>query len=453
MKRTLRNIALVLVMVMALSCLAACGNDSTAATTEPAGSMPIIDVTQPGTAVTAPGMVIVDIPTETLPAIVAAEATTQWPEAFELLTYLNVLTSADAAAFAEPLTGEIANRALTAMGLSSSKIAADAASVTGAEFFAEVMKLLGYKISDEAEMLNKANMINLDRGNYNMDTSAALTVEQAANILRAAMLSYTVDANGVSTGAKLAANMGVEHVVLPDYNEPFNRPGSKWVSTADGSDITGEYTDVPLVILGSAPCWCDILVELGYALDDPANELYIPKYFRNTTDGGQMSEQFWKAHNGDNMHGNCSTDFTGTQAGTAEIYEVADYEYRNVFMNTFLGVSDEEGLNIYGFERAIYGPYTEATRPEYGYYICHHYWNAYGMGQGYEVVCPANIIEGTLTAGDTMTTTVDDVQYENAQSFAYGKTLTTAPVNAGSSFYFMTNRYGFMIGCTETPVA
>ena len=400
-----------------------------------------------------PGMVIVDIPTETLPAIVPAAAVTQFPEAFELLTYLNVLTSADAAAYSAPLTGEVANRALTALGLSSSKIDAAATSVTGAQFLAEVMKLLGYKISDEAEMLAKANMINLDRGFYNMDTSAALTIEQAANILRSAMLSYTVDGSGYSTGMKLAASKGVEHVVLTEYNEPFNRPGSKWVSTADGADITGEYTDIPLVILGNAQSWCNILVELGYALDDPANELYIPKYFRNSTDGGQLSEQFWKAHNGEGMHGTCSTDFTGTQAGTAEIFEIADYEYRNVFMNTFLGISNEEGLNIHGFERAVYGPYTEATRPEFGYYICHHYWNAYGMGQGYEVVCPATVIEGTLDAGDSLTTTVNGTQYENAQSYTWGKTLTTAPVNVGSTYYFLTNRYGFMIGCSETPIA
>lgn len=447
MKRKLFSLtALLLCLVLTLSCIAGCA-DTPADPTDP-------DPTEKGTegSYSPPGIVITPTdPTEPLPEPIPQEETTDFAEAFDLLIYLNVLNETDAAAYAEALTGEQAVRALTALGVASSGIAADAQTVTGAQFLADIVKLLGYSIADEAEMLAKAESIHLTRGFWNFDASAAVTVEQAANIMLSALQTYTVDSAGLSTGVKLAASMDVEHVVLTEYDEPFNRPGSTWVSASTGESVTGEYTAIPLVVFGDTTCWCDILVALGFEKDDPANDQHIPKYFRNTTDGSQLTEKFWKHHNGDGGHSECENDYTGGQDATLEIFEIDDYEFRNVIMNTFLGISDENGFTIYGFERAQYGPYTEETRPAYGAYITHHYWNAYGLGSGYEVVEPATVVSGSLTEGNVLTTTIDGVEYTNGQSYSYGKKLTTAPANAGKQYYFLLDRYGFLLGCSETP--
>lgn len=447
MKQKMRyTIALLLCAALILSCLAGCANtsadptDDTSAPSETkGGGLDIGIVVKP-----------TDEP-EPLPEPIPAEKVTQFPEAFELLVYLKAMTDADAAAYDQNLTGAQANTALAALGLSSSTIAKDAQTVTGAQFLGETMKLLGYNIASEADMLDKAEKVHLTRGFWQFDSAAVLTVESAANILLSALKTYTVDAVGLSTGAKLAASLNVEHVVLTEYDDPFNRPGSTWVSTTDGSSVTGEYVDIPLVVFGTTASWCNILVALGFELDDPANDQHIPKYFRNTVDGGMLSEKFWKHHNGEEGHSECQNDFTGGQDATLEVYEIADYEYRNVIMNTFLGVSDENGFTIYGFERAEYGPYVEQTRPTYGVYITHHYWNGYGMGSGYEVVGPATVVQGVLTSGNTTHTVIDGVEYENGQSYSYGKKLTTAPANAGKTYYFLLDRYGFMLGCSETP--
>lgn len=448
-QKTRHSIALLLCAALILSCFAGCATATPTPTEAPAPTEP----TKGSNGGINIG--IVTRPTEEpepLPEPIPTEKVTQYPEAFELLIYLNAMTAADAAAYDQKLTGAQANAALAALGLTGSTIAADAASVTGAQFLAQVMKLLGYNITSEADMLSKAIKIHLTRGFWQFDPTAELTVEYAANILRSALNTYTVDATGLTTGVKLAASLNVEHVVLTEYDDPFNRPGSTWVSTTDGKNVTAEYIDIPLVVFGTSTSWCDILVGLGFELDDPANDQHIPKYFRNTMDGGMLSEKFWKHHNGEGGHSECQNDFTGGQDATLEIYEIADYEYRNVCMNTFLGVSDETGFSMYGFERAVYGPYITAERPTYGVYIGHHYWNAYGMGSGYEVVGVATVIKGTLTSGNTTHTVIDGVEYENGQSYSYGKKLTTAPANVGKTYYFLLDRYGFLLGCSETPV-
>lgn len=439
MKHNIHSLtALLLSVLMVLSFAAGCGSKP-ADTTKPDDG----DIDVPGIII-RPGD-----PTDAVPEPVPQAPVTAFPEAFELLIYLGGMTQEDADAFAEDMTGAQAAKALTALGASPA-ISSSAATVTGAQLLGEVMKLLGYQISGESEMLAKAAQLCLTRGFYKFDAAAPLSVEQGANILLSALQSYKVDESGLSTGEKLGASKGVEHVVLTEYDEPFNRPGSKWVSTSDGSDVTGEYTAVPLAVFGTTTSWCDILVALGFALDDPANEQYIPKYFRNCDDGSQLTERFWKAHNGENGHGTCQTDYTGGQDALMEIYEVADYEYRRVVMNTYLGVSDVYGLTVYGFDKAEFGPYTEETRPAYGFWVCHHYWNAYGLGSGYEVMEPATVIHGTLTEGTADTTTIDGVEYTNGQSFSYGKRLTVAPGNVGQQYYFLLDRYGFVIGCSET---
>lgn len=458
MKRSLRSLtAFLLCVVLLLSCLAGCAKapkeepqePEKEETSEPEKSQsatPI--VTAP---VTTPAVVVVEKEPVVLPDPIVPEPSTKFPEAFDLLVYLSVLTEEDAAAYDQPMTGEQASRALTALG-TSPMVAADAATVTGAELLNAVMNLLGYVTADETEMLAKAEKLHLTRGFFNFDPAAELTVEQGANILLSALQTYTVDDSGTSTGIKLAANMGVTHIVLTEYDEPFNRPGSTWIDAATGTPVTGEYTAIPLVVFGTTTCWCDILVALGFEKDDPANDMHIPKYFRNSTDGSQLTEKFWKHHNGEEGHGECMNDYTGGQDATLEIYEIDDYEFRNVIMNTFLGVSKDDGLTIYGFERNEWGPYTEETRPAHGVYITHCYWNAYGLGNGYEVVEPATVLVGTLNEGNVMTTTIDGVQYENSQTYGFGKKLTTAPVNVGKQFYFLLDRYGFVLGCSETPV-
>ena len=123
-----------------------------------------------------------------------------------------------------------------------------------------------------------------------------------------------------------------------------------------------------------------------------------------------------------------------------------------IIQNTFLGVSDGTQITLYGFERSEYGPYTDEKVPPKGVYICHNYWNAYGLGSGYEVVEHAHVIHGKLGGGNVLKTIIDGVEYENAQSYGYGKKLSTAPVNTGKEFYFYLDRYGFILGCSQEPV-
>ena len=222
-QKTRHSIALLLCAVLILSCFAGC----TTATPTPTQAPTPTEPTKGSSG--GINMEIVTRPTEEpepLPEPIPAEKVTQYPEAFELLIYLNAMTAADAGAYDQKLTGAQANTALTALGLTGSTIAADAASVTGAQFLAQVMKLLGYNITSEADMLTKAGKIHLTRGFWQFDPTAELTVEYAANILRSALNTYTVDATGLTTGVKLAASMNVEHVVLTEYDDPFNRPGS-----------------------------------------------------------------------------------------------------------------------------------------------------------------------------------------------------------------------------------
>ena len=443
MKRSTRStVSLLLCALLALTCLAGCGKDS-GKQTEPTNT-PVVN----------PG--VVTTPTETAPQTVpepeVKDPVTAYPEAFELLEYLKVLTAEDAAAFSQNLTGEIATRALSAIG-ASTKISASAETVTGTQFLGDVMKLLGYKTSGDEAMLDAANRkAHLTRGFYAFDGSAALTVEQAANILDNALQAYIVDGSGNSTGTKLCESFKVAHFVISEYEEPFNRPGSTWMSTETNQPVTGEYTAQPVVILGNTTSWCDILHALGFDKDDPANDQHIPKYFRLSVDGGQLTEKFWKHHNGDDGHSECANDFTGEQDASLEIYMIDDYEFRSIYAHNFLAVSDENGLTVYGFERSEYGPYTEASRPAYGIYIAHHYWNAYGMGNGYEIMEPAQELKGTLSEGNVLTTTIDGQEYQNGQSYSYGKKLTTAPANMGKEYTFLLDRYGFLLGCVEAPV-
>lgn len=452
MKFKLRTIlALLLSLILALSCLAGCAPEtpnttestpSTEATKKPTNSNPVI-ITKPTE------------PPETLPTPQEQVAATQFTEAFDLLNYLEVFNETDTLNWDKELTGEQATRALTKLGIAKSGIDASAATVTGAKLLTAIVKHLGYAPADEAAALAQAEKLNLDRGFWNFDAAANLTVEQAANILLSALQCYLVDSAGVSTGEKLSDSMGVAHVVLTEYDEPFNRPGSTWISSTTGESVTGEYTAVPVAVFGTTASYCDIMCALGFGLDDPDYDQHIPKYFRLCVDGGILSERFWKSHNGDETDGHsvCKTDMTGGQDATMEVFMLDDYEYRLVIMNTFLAVSDPyEGLVIYGFERAQYGPYTDENRPAVGVYIAHHYWNAYGMGNGYEIVGPATVIKGKLTAGNVQTTTIDGVEYENGQSYSFNKKLTTAPANAGKEYFFYTDRYGFMLGCSEEEI-
>lgn len=452
MKRKLSiAVALLLVLTMMLSCLAGCAPENpdpsestspTEGTKKPSSSGPVI-ITKPTE------------PPEALPEPLEQVPVTSFPEAFDLMNYLEVLSAADTAAWDKAFTGEQASRALVKLGVSNSGIDASAANVTGTQLLTAVVKRLGYAPADEAAVLAQAEKIHLTRGFWQFDAAANLTVEQAANILLSAMQCYLVDASGITTGEKLSDTMGVTHVVLTEYDEPFNRPGSTWISSTTGEAVTGEYTAVPLAVFGTTASYCDIMCALGFGLDDPDYDQHIPKYFRLCVDGGMLSERFWKSHNGDATDGHavCKTDFTGGQDATMEIFALDDYEFRMVIMNTFLAVSDPyEGLVIYGFERAKYGPYTEETRPPVGVYIAHHYWNAYGMGNGYEIVGPATVVKGTLNSGNVLTTTMNGTEYENGQSYSFGKKFTTAPANAGKEYFFYLDRYGFLLGCSEEEI-
>ena len=454
-RRSRSLLVLLLCLTLLLACVSGCASgeavsDETpepAVQPEPAEETP--ETEDPAPAFETPSIVVTEKEPVVLPEPIVPEPTTAYPEALALLTYLSALTEEDAAAYDAPMTGEQAVRALGVLGLSDSGISAADTSVTGAQMLCAALRLLGYPAMDEADAVSQAEALCLTRGFWQFDASAALTTEQGANILLSALRTDTVSADGTSTGEKLAARMGVSHVVLTEYAEPFNRPGSTWVSADTGEAVIGEFTATPIAVFGDTTSWCDLLDAIGYAKDDPANDQHIPKYFRNCVDGGLLTERFWKHHNGDDGHSDCANDFTGGQDAMLEVYEIDSYEYRNVIMNTFLGISDEKGLTIYGFERAEYGPYTDETRPTAGAYITHSYWNAYGMGNGYEVVGPADIRTGTLEGGNILTTTIDGVEYTNGQSYSYGKKLTTAPANAGKEYSFLFDRYGFLLGCME----
>lgn len=452
MKKKIRIAAVLAVLfALVLSCAAGCVSQPDQ--TQPSSSVP--DASTPA-GPTTPGIVIRPTePPETLPPVDEVTATTDFPEAFAITTYLNLFNEQDAAAFAENLTGEQAVRALTAAGLSSCSIGSDATTVTGTVFLREVLRLLGYSITDDAQVNTQAEKLFLTRGFWQFDAEASLTVEQAANILLSALQTYTVDSVGKSTGNVLATSLGVAHQVLTEYEEPFNRPGSTWVSASTGEAVTDAFTAIPIAVFGTTTSYCDLLCAIGFGLDDPDYDQHTPKYMRLCVDGGQLSEKFYKHHNGDESdpHSGCKNDFTGGQDATLEIFAIDDYEFRMVIMNTFLAVSDPyTGLTIYGFERAEYGPYVDSSRPDTGVYIAHHYWNAYGMGSGYEIVGPATVIKGALTSGNITSTTIDGVEYENGQSYGFGKKLTTAPANAGKTFWFFLDRYGYMLGCSQEDI-
>lgn len=382
----------------------------------------------------------------------AKAETTKFPEAMELLTYMEVISKDTAAKFNQPITGAQAVAALKALKAEPT-ISADADTVTGAAFLGELVRLLGYDIDGKEAMLEKARQIFLLRGLPYLDVEEALTVEQAANIIMSALQAHTVESDGTVSFYYLADSYHVEHVVPDEYEDPFQRPGSVWVDTEKNQYITDTYTAQPVVVFGTATSWCDILDRLGFAKDDPANDQHIPKYFQITTDGGELSPRFWKHHNGDtnDAHSSCKNDYTGGQDAMLMIYQLSDYQFINVSYNTYLGVISNGELTMYGFERATYGPYKSDDMPPDGVYITHHYWNS-ALGQGYEIVEPATEVYGTLNDGNVRTTTIDGVEYENSQTYGFGKKLTTAPVNVGKQFYFYMDRYGYMLGCSSEKV-
>lgn len=382
----------------------------------------------------------------------AKAETTKFPEAMELLTYMEVISKDTAAKFNQPITGEEAAAALKALNAEPT-IKADDATVSGAALLGELVRLLGYSIDDKDAMLEKARQVLLLRGLPYLDVEEALTVEQAANIIMSALQAHTVESDGAVSYHYLADFYNVEHVVLDKYEDPFNRPGSVWVDTEKNQYITDEYVAQPVAVFGTVASWCDILDRLGFTKDDPENDQHIPKYFQNTCDGNELTTQFWKHHNGDanDSHSSCKNDFTGGQDAMLSIYQLSDYQFINVSCNTYLGVIENGELTMYGFERATYGPYKSDDMPADGVYITHHYWNS-ALGQGYEIVEPATVIYGTLTDGNIKTTTIDGVEYENSQTYGFGKKLTTAPVNAGKQFYFYLDRYGFILGCSSEEV-
>lgn len=449
-------IALLISLLLFCSVMTACGNQEPA---QPDASAVVQQV--PAEPEEAPEEVPEEAPAEpdpveTPPEAAAVEQAAEpvvstmdqavYPEALSVMGYLNALDESGRLRPTDPMTGSQAQLMLTALGLTESSLDADAPTVTAADFLLEAMRLLQYDPAVEgitAEYAVEAAQSKHLLPGLTVTGDTELTVEQAAQILRNALLCSVG-----GTGPKLYTDFGLNYTILPDIPNGYNAVSGQWTVPATGEAITQPTVAAPLATFGYAVNWCDVLTALGYSAEG-SNPMVT---FQNTFTGGEFTIKFDKCHwdkDGSGTHSGCANDWTNEMNTTMEVYQVGENEYRNIYKVNFLGKIVDQSITLYGYNSETWGPWAIDTLPENGYYIVTYFWNAYGSGEGLDIVQPAETLVGTLQSIDDQTVVIDGTAYVLSYVFNYGANMAKAPNAIGKTFTFYLDQHGQVVGCGE----
>lgn len=362
-------------------------------------------------------------------------------EAMQLMGKLNAVSAEAAEAPCAALTGAEAKSLLNVFGVDASALD-DAAVLTGADFLPLAMSALGYDAAASAdEAFANAEKLFVLQGIENYDAAAELVNEDAAQIMRNALLAKKTD------GTKLSDSFGLSYEIDPEYADGFNRPAGKWVM--NGEDATETFACTPLRVVYDKICWCDVLDILGYNKADEANNPMIT--FQNTYNGGEYTVKFEKCHwdNGSGAHSGCANDWTNETLARMEIYRISDTEYRNVYRDVFLGKVSGTSISLYGYNDEVWGPWDNEGLPEAGMYLVNYHWNTYGSGEGFEILQLADTMVGTLEAITDTSLTIDGTEQTPAALFNFGKILAKSSIGIGKTYTFYLDQLGRVIGCGE----
>lgn len=441
MKNRTRMIALVLAILMVLG-LAACAAQTAEPTPQdtPAEQPEETVSEQPQEEPPAeePAEEPEEAPAEEAPAEEPEQAPTEtvFPEAMEVLSWLNGLDEAGTQHPDSALTGAQAQLMLSAVGKTDSGLDT-AESVSAGTFLAAALELLG-QLPGESVM-DSARLARLLPG-LTLDEAADITVEQAAQVVR----------NALVRSSSLQAAVGLTYTVLPDYPNGYNAVSGSWSVTASGEAVTQPMVAAPVAVFGRAITWCDVLTYLGYTIEE-----YNPMVtLQNSFTGGEFTVKYEKCHwdaDGTGPHSGCSNaeNWTNELNATMEMYQISENEYRNIYKINFLGSIVDGSLTLYGYNNETWGPWGIDTLPETGYYIVNYYWNAYGAGEGLDVVQPAETMVGTLDSINDTTVVIDGQEYTLSYVFNYGSMMAKAPTSAGKQFTWFLDQNGLIVGCGE----
>lgn len=359
----------------------------------------------------------------------------------EAIAVLDYLAGLDDAAKADPtavMTGAQANQLLNAVSAGAGSLDDAAASVSAGDFLSAALKLLYVEAGEDVMAAAKLNRL---LSGLTLAADTELTVEQGAQVLR----------NALVRDAALASGLGLTYTVLPDYPNGYNAVSGQWTEAASGTALTEPTVAAPVAVYGYARTWCDILTDLGYTAEGNNSLVTL----QNSFTGGEFTVKYdkchWDADGSGNVHSGCSNDqnWTNELNATMEMYQISENEYRNIYKINFLGKITEQSLTLYGYNSEIWGPWSIDTLPEDGWYIVNYYWNAYGAGEGLDVVQPAESMVGTLESITDSTVVIDGVEYTLSYVFNYGANMAKAPTGVGKQFNWFLDQHGQIVGCGE----
>lgn len=437
-----RIIALLLSLLLALSFLTACGQTQsteepetqetiqTPVEEEPVEEEPIVEETPVEEEEPVEEAPVEEVPVE--PAKVT------YTEAVAVVDYLAGL---DDAAKADPtavMTGAQANQLLNAVSAGAGSMDEAATAVQAGEFLTAALNVLYVEAGED--VMSAARLNRLLSG-LTLAADTELTVEQGAQILR----------NALVRDAALASALGLTYTVLPDYPNGYNSVSGQWTESASGTAITEPTVAAPVAVYGYARTWCDILTDLGYTAEGNNSMVTL----QNSFTGGEFTVKYekchWDADGSGNIHSGCSNDqnVTNELNTTMEIYQISENEYRNIYKVNFLGKITDQSLTLYGYNSEIWGPWAIDTLPEDGWYIVNYYWNAYGAGEGLDVVQAAESMVGTLESITDSVVVIDGVEYTLSYVFNYGANMAKAPTGVGKQFTWFLDQHGQIVGCGE----
>ena len=184
-----------------------------------------------------------------------------YPEATELLTALGVMDNS-AKAWTDAITPEEANSIIKTAFFDAplnpynwgyTETIPAGATVTGGQFLHSANSGLGWGLADSVMIAYS----RLTRGIEGYDASAALTREQAAQLLVNCMKSTA----GYNSTEIRGVMMGVNYVKTGA--DEMGRPSYQWVKTSDGSALTASYQDTPIAVLEGGSTWGQMAEAVG----------------------------------------------------------------------------------------------------------------------------------------------------------------------------------------------